>query len=379
MKLAHIYIYGIIDSLQDEGASQWGFVNLKDVKNQIEKQGDFDEIVVHINSEGGDVYEGFGIHDYLTSLGKQITTKIEGLCASIATVIALAGDTREITANSTFMIHNPWGFAGGEKKDLQKYAEELERIENQLAQFYASKTNLTFEQAKELMNNETFFNSQQAIEKGFITKEVEIMKAVALFNPNRNNFKNQNTMTYTKEELDAKFDKQEGFFAQILAKLTGKKEKPKALVLQDANGVEVDFTEVEEDETPQVGDTAQIDGVTVESGSYIFPSWEEKTVVFENGAVTEIIDAQQDSEEVAALKQENEGLNAQIVDLKAQLKTKDALIKETTKDVQNLQKEFSDFKASISSNYQHDEKKNPKGKTANNQSGLKRTPINRKK
>jgi len=183
MEIAHVYIYGVIDYWQDNYASEWGYVNLKDVKNQIDAQKDAKEIVVHIHSPGGSVTEGLAIHDFLRSQGKPVTTKIEGSCYSIATVIALAGDTRKMTSNAEFMIHNPWGAASGDKDDIKKYLDQLEEAENQIADFYASKTNITKEDALTLMKEETFMDVETAIKHGFVTEEDVTMKAVALFIP----------------------------------------------------------------------------------------------------------------------------------------------------------------------------------------------------
>ena len=169
MKVAHVYIYGIIDSWQDNKADDYGIVNLKSIKNQLENQAGFEEIIVHIHSEGGDVTEGFAIHDFLKSQGKPITTIVEGMCASIATVPALAGDKRQMTANSTFFIHNPWGFVGGEKEEIQRYANELEEIENKLSDFYAKFSSLSKEDILNFMKVETSFTAEEAVTNGFMT------------------------------------------------------------------------------------------------------------------------------------------------------------------------------------------------------------------
>ncbi|KKL54572.1 hypothetical protein LCGC14_2264030, partial [marine sediment metagenome] len=123
MTEGHIFIQGIISPWQDKAAEEWGEVNIKQVTQQIQDNVDAEKLIVHIHSPGGDVDEGFGIHDILVASGKEIETRIEGLCASIATIIALAGKTRMITENSEFMIHNPWMDAWGDADDLQKSAD----------------------------------------------------------------------------------------------------------------------------------------------------------------------------------------------------------------------------------------------------------------
>ncbi|GAG61745.1 unnamed protein product [marine sediment metagenome] len=96
----HIFIQGIISPWQDKGSEEWGEVNIKQVTRQIQDNADAGKLIVHIHSPGGDVDEGFGIHDILVSHGRdkgiEIETRIEGLCASIATVIFLAGSVRKV-------------------------------------------------------------------------------------------------------------------------------------------------------------------------------------------------------------------------------------------------------------------------------------------
>ena len=321
---------------------------MKSVKDQIEAQKGFDEILVHIHSDGGDVNEGFAIYDYLKSLGKPVTTQIEGNCFSIATVIALAGDKRTMTSNAEFFIHNPWGWAGGDKEDIQKYADQLEETENKIAEFYASKTNLSSQEALSLMKEESTFTPEQALEKGFITEIQPTMKAVALFKPKNSNSKDMDPLT--KKEAEKKFSKFDKVLNKILKTVTG--EKVKALVVQDANGTEIDFTDLEDGATPAVGDKATIDGAAA-SGDYVMPSGE--TYVFEDGALTEIKEAEGD-DTVEALKEENEALKAENESLKAQNSKMENRLKKAEKGVKNMQEEFDQIKklAGSSFNYKPD-------------------------
>ena len=192
MKEAHLYIYGEIDAYQDSESDRYGFINLLNVKSQYEAQKDAEKVVVHIHSVGGVVFEGFAIHDYLRSLGKPIETRVEGLCASIATVIALAGDVRVMTANSDYFIHNPWGMAFGDREQVQKYADDLERLENKLAEFYASKTKITKDEALALMKADSTFSATEALEKGFTTETAAALKIVAKFDPSKDFAKIEN-------------------------------------------------------------------------------------------------------------------------------------------------------------------------------------------
>lgn len=165
----HVQAYGDIENIQAAGASEWGVVSLKSITDQIKTNPDATEIVVHIHSRGGDVIEGFAIHDALVATGKKITTVIEGLCASIATVVALAGSTRRMTENSTFMIHNPWSLGMGTADELQKQADTTREAENKLLDFYVQKTGGDREQIQSMMDVETNMDPDKALEMKFVT------------------------------------------------------------------------------------------------------------------------------------------------------------------------------------------------------------------
>lgn len=343
MKEAHVYIYGIIDYWQNDDAVKQGIVNLKSIKLQLDAAGSFDEITVHIHSLGGDVSEGFAIHDYLRSFGKPVTTIAEGNCHSIATVPFLAGDKRIMAANAEMVIHNPWGSAGGERGEIQKYADELGRIENKMADFYASKTNLTKDDALVLMNATTTLTSQEALERGFVTEITPMMRAVALYNPTKLN--NNMSEFIKKEEADKKFASISERLNQIWNKIIGKIQNK---IVQDANGLEIDFYELSADDVPKLGDKATIDGAAV-NGSYVMPSGE--TFVFANGELTEIIAAA--NNDLQNLQKENADLKAEIDALKTANVNALNNVKEANEKIAAIGKEIKALKATLGSSFNY--------------------------
>lgn len=166
-KSADVYIYSEIGGYDVSAKS---FIDeLKEIKDQ--------EINVHINSLGGSVFDGLAIYNALKNHAKHVTTKVEGICASIASVIAMAGDTIEMAENSLMMIHNPFAMSGGDANELRKTANILDKIRNEIADIYASRSKQSAEHYIGLMDVESWFNSNESLELGLIngiTKPLKI-------------------------------------------------------------------------------------------------------------------------------------------------------------------------------------------------------------
>jgi ATP-dependent Clp endopeptidase proteolytic subunit ClpP len=336
----HITVYGYISPYQDDDASYWGEVNLKNIQNQIQNQAEAETLVVHINSMGGDVNEGFAIHDVLRSTGKKIITQIEGMCASIATVIALAGDERRMTENSEYMIHCPMMWGGGTASEIQDQATYLKEVEGRVIDFYAQKTGSSKEDIEAMMKAETYMDSDKAKSLGFITEVVTTMKAVAILKQ-----KHMSTKTMTVKDFEEKFDeKSEGIVTRILNAIKG---KAKMIEVTTAGGEILDFGEsIEEESQIAIGNTATVEGSPA-SGEYVLS--DGRTLVFENGAVTEIKEAGGE-ETVEDLKQQIADKDQEIADLKsAQAKHEDELAKMETKVGEQIKKGLEDFKKEMKS------------------------------
>jgi ATP-dependent Clp endopeptidase proteolytic subunit ClpP len=125
------------------------------------------KIQLFINSPGGDVFEGVSIYDFLERHQAEINVRVTGIAASMASIIALAGDTIIVPKSSFIMIHNPWTFMAGDAEDLEKEAILLRKIETGMAQLYAGKTGNDFEQCRQWMKDETWFMGEEATEYGF--------------------------------------------------------------------------------------------------------------------------------------------------------------------------------------------------------------------
>ncbi len=138
-------------------------------------------IIVNINSAGGVVVEGVAIYNALKKYPGRITVNIDSLAASMATVIAMAGDVIRMQPNGLFMIHNPHGVTAGDARDHAKTQSVLEKMKVSMLQAYQDKTGLETEKLSSLMDEETWFDGNEALAHGFVDELDQVAdKPVAL-------------------------------------------------------------------------------------------------------------------------------------------------------------------------------------------------------
>jgi ATP-dependent Clp protease protease subunit len=162
---ATLYIYDMIVST-DIDAEWWGGVSAQSLVPQID-QLDVDVIHLRINSPGGDVFGGQAIAAALERHKAKVVAHIDGLAASAATAIAVAAEEVLMAAGAMFMIHNAWTIAIGDKNDFLECAALLEKVDGTLADRYAAHTGKPVSELKTLMDAETWFTAQEAVEFGF--------------------------------------------------------------------------------------------------------------------------------------------------------------------------------------------------------------------
>jgi ATP-dependent Clp endopeptidase proteolytic subunit ClpP len=126
------------------------------------------QIDLHINSPGGVVFDGLTIYNLLKQHPAKITTYIDGLAASISSVIALAGDKVVMSENAHFMIHNPYGVAQGTAADMRKTADILDRLTDSAILAYTGKSGINEDKMRELLDVETWYSAAEALDAGFI-------------------------------------------------------------------------------------------------------------------------------------------------------------------------------------------------------------------
>lgn len=139
----------------------WGGVTAVDFAKEL-KAVTAKTITVRLNTPGGDVFDGLAIFNSLKAHGAEIRVRVDGLAASIGSIIAMAGRTITMGESAFLMIHNPWALVIGNAKDMREMADTLEKIGGSLAGVYAGRPGVTIEQAQAWMDADTWFNAEEA-------------------------------------------------------------------------------------------------------------------------------------------------------------------------------------------------------------------------
>lgn len=265
--------------------------------------------IVHIHSNGGDVFEGYAIYNALKNTGKEIIVHVEGTCASIATLIASAGNKIIMNLKSAWMIHSPRiASMSGTSKDLRNVAGQLDKIENQLIDSWVGRTNLTREQLAVMYDQETWLTPEQAVEMGFADEVQEVLKAVASADLKKYKYmEDRKTLLGTIKNMIDTF-------------LNPDKIKNMTDTLSDGTKVNV----------PEDGDwvgkpVTREDGSPLPAGEHVLESG-KVIVVGDDGLITTVTEPEAkleqeptNSEEDMKLKEENERLKAELEQLKSAL------------------------------------------------------------
>lgn len=181
LRSAEILIFG------DIGESWYGeSVAAKDFVQELAAL-DVDTITVRINSYGGSVSDGIAIHNAIRRHPATVTTSIEGVAASIASLIAMAGDHVEIAANALLMIHAPWSYAMGNSAELREYADMLDTWAEAMSVSYAAQTGRDKTEMLALLTDgeDHWFTAEQALAEGFVDSVTGALPIAASFNLSR--------------------------------------------------------------------------------------------------------------------------------------------------------------------------------------------------
>lgn len=187
-----------------------------------------DTVNVHINTYGGDVFEGISIFNVLRASEKKIVTIIDGIAASAGSLIFLAGDQKKMPDNTQLMIHNPWTYASGNANDLEKVVDMLRTTESAMTKTYMESFVGTEEEIKELLDSEKFMTADEAKTFGFVDEII------------------------TKEPEDASANAQATIAERLMAKYAGMFNEPKQEKTKNRINPLQNFMNLFEEETKNV-------------------------------------------------------------------------------------------------------------------------------
>ncbi len=144
-------------------------------------------IRLHINSPGGDVFAAVNmanaLRDQRQSKGRTVDVMVEGLAASSASIVMMAGNSISVSDNSLVMIHNPWAAAVGDAKDMRTTADKLDKVRQTILATYKWQSSLSEDKLSAMMDATTWMDADEAIAAGFATKKVKGLKAAASYDP----------------------------------------------------------------------------------------------------------------------------------------------------------------------------------------------------
>ena len=174
--VAEVYIY------EDIG-KRFGGVSDKQFAVDLKALGPVPAIHVRLNSYGGDVFEGLAIYRLLADHPATVVAFIDGIAASIASVIAMAGDEIRIAEAGEIMIHEAWTVAIGPAAEMRAAADQLEATSSSIADVYAARTGQSKDQIQAWMAAETTFQSADAVKHGFAQTVMPNVKMAARHHP----------------------------------------------------------------------------------------------------------------------------------------------------------------------------------------------------
>ncbi len=153
--------------IEDEESWWYDSVTPKGVMRALNNLGKISEITVRINSNGGSAFAGLAIYQYLKDHDAKIIIKVDGIAASAASIIAMAGDEIVMGVGAMLMVHNPWTVAAGEAKDFRDTADFLDKVSESLISVYQERTGKDENELREMLNNTTWLTADEAISTGF--------------------------------------------------------------------------------------------------------------------------------------------------------------------------------------------------------------------
>ena len=174
---AEILLYDIIG---DYSPDYWTYNSAANLIKRIKELGNVKKFTLRINSIGGDVFEAHAMYSYLRTYPADVIVRIDGLAASAASIVAMAGNKIIMPSNALMMIHNPAGYSMGDADDFRAQAELLDKVRDIAADIYSARTGLEREKIIDMMNSETWMSAKEALTLKFCDEIEEPLKITAM-------------------------------------------------------------------------------------------------------------------------------------------------------------------------------------------------------
>jgi ATP-dependent protease ClpP protease subunit len=220
---AEVFLY------EDIGQGWFGGVSAKQFADDLKAVGKVNTIHVRINSYGGDVFDGLAIYRQLIDNSAKVVAHIDGVAASIASIIAMAGEEIYISEAGQLMIHNAWGVVMGSSDDMRRMADQLDATSGALADVYVARTKNDIAKVKLWMAEETWFIGKEAVDAGFADTVAENMRIAAHADASKHRFRHMPDIPALAAEpsniVRPKFDTAKSSLATMSAKMALREAK----------------------------------------------------------------------------------------------------------------------------------------------------------
>lgn len=163
-KVGDLYIY------EDIGSGYFGGIGPNDVRDALSEIGSVDVLNIYINSPGGSVFDGMAIYNQIARFNARKIVHIDGIAASIASVIAMCGDEIVIAPNAMMMIHDPFGIAAGTAQEMRDMADAMDKVGETIRDTYVARTKQSASDVENWMHAETWMKADEAKARGFVDR-----------------------------------------------------------------------------------------------------------------------------------------------------------------------------------------------------------------
>lgn len=334
-----IPVHGIIGESQ-HGNDKRQYFSYRDLLIHLANAKNYDSIKLDINSDGGSVDDEIKMEVALLATNKTIYTSNSGNVASAASRLFCLADFENRSfdiSKGVFLIHNPWGTMSGDSKELQNAADILNQIESDYIDFYAKATTADKTVLAAFMNENKPFTANEIESLGFAKLEKQDFQPIAFFNLTNNKQMEQMEL----KEVNEKLTSFEALLKSVVALF-----KPKALMVADINGNELQMDEIKDATEISVGVKVTVGGES-KSGEYQMP--DKSIIVVTDGLITEIKPPMPN--ETEALKTEIAALKAELETVKAEKSEVEKVNAEFKAQALNLAKDLNDFKSKVSAEF----------------------------